>query len=80
MQRGDGQPSGDCTDKEVVSLTWHLQGHKMSVIVSTQALTNVLSDGQNLAGTEKRTLGTWELQMRMVIQAGSQRGGEKRPV
>lgn len=29
------QPSGDCTAREVVSLAWHLEGHKMSVIVST---------------------------------------------
>lgn len=58
MWRGDRQPCGDCTAREVVSLAWHLQGQKMSVIVSTQPLINVLSAGQNPSGTEKRDLGT----------------------
>lgn len=58
MWSGDWQPSGDCPAGEVVSLVWHLQGHKMSVIVSTQPLINVLSAGQNPSGTEKRDLGT----------------------
>lgn len=58
MWRGDRQSSGDCTDREAVSLAWHLQGHKMSVVVSIESLINVLSDRQNPSGTEKRDLET----------------------
>lgn len=53
MWRGDQQSSRDCTDREAVSLTWHLQGHKISVIVS-----HLLSARQNSSGTEKRDLKT----------------------
>lgn len=58
LWRGDQQSSGDCTDREAVSLTWDLQGHKMNVILSIEALINVLSARQNLSGTEKRDLET----------------------
>lgn len=58
MWRGNRQPLGDCTVRKIFLLTWHLQGHKMSVIVSTQPLISVLSAGQNPSGTEKRDLGT----------------------
>lgn len=58
MWRGDRQSSGDCTDREAVSLTWHLHGRKMIVIVSIEALINVLSARQNPSGTEKRDLET----------------------
>lgn len=58
MWRGDWQSSGDCTVREAVSLPWHLQGHKMNVIVSMEALINVLSARQNPSGTEKRDLET----------------------
>lgn len=58
MWRGDRQSSGDCTDRDAVSLTWHLQRHKMSAIVSTEALINVLSARQKPSGTEERDLET----------------------
>lgn len=58
MRRENWQSSGDCTDREAVSLTWHLRGHKMSMIVSIQALINVFSARQNPSGTEKRALET----------------------
>lgn len=58
MWREDWQSSGDCTDREAVSLTWHLRGHKMSVIVSIQALINVFSARQKPSRTEKRDLET----------------------
>lgn len=57
MQRGARQPSGDCSAREAVSLTWPPQGHKVSAIGSTRPLINVLSAGQKLLGTEKRDLG-----------------------
>lgn len=63
-----------CTAEKVVSLAWHLQGHKMSAIVSIPPLTNVCLLDKTPLELKRET---WELQTRRVILSDSGRGREK---